>query len=564
MKLKPMQQLRPDLLQKALAAHRKGDIGAAERLYLDILRAAPAEFNALHLLGVIRAQQRRFEEAERLIRRAVQVNPMNAEAQNNLGNVLFELGRPREAVPCFRQALSLKPAYPEAHYNLGNALRDSEEPEAAARAFRTAIGIRPDYRDALLNLAALLRQLGQPLEAISNLKRILERRPGDAEAWNLMGHALEEAGRSTEAIAAFDRSLSLAPGSVGAHFDRINIAKVTAEDGLLAGLQALAARAGTLAPRDQAMLHFALGKAEEDLGRYDEAFADLAEGNRVKRGLVAYDEASEIDRMDRVRAVFTDELMQAKAGEGSDSDLPIFVLGFPRSGTTLVEQILASHPQVHGAGELRLVAQLARDLASEAKAEGAYPEAIALLDGAGLRRLGDLYVERLRKLAPGAAHITDKLPGNYVHLGFIRLILPRAKILHVMRDPLDTCISCFCRSFAGELNFAYDLGELGRAYRRYAELMDHWRRVLPAGAMLEVRYEDVVGDLEGQARRILEHCGLPWDPRCLAFHETERTVLTASVSQVRQPIYRSSLARWRRYERHLGPLQAALAGRAAP
>jgi len=557
-----MQQSRPDRLQRAIAAHRKGDLGTAERLYLEVLRAVPTEFNALQLLGVIRAQQRRLEEAEGLIRRSVQANPMNAEAQNNLGNVLFELGRSREAVPCFRQALALKPAYPEAHYNLANALRDSEEPEAAIHAFETAIGLRPDYRDALFNLAALLRGLGRPLEAIPILKRILERRPGDAEGWNLMGHALEEAGRGSEAIAAFDRSLSLAPGSAGAHLDRIMAGTVTAEDGLLAGARALAARAEALAPRDRAMLHFALGKAEEDLGRYDEAFADLAEGNRLKRGLVAYDEAAEAERTERVLAVYSRELMQARAGEGWDSDLPIFVLGFPRSGTTLVEQILASHPMVHGAGELRLVPRLVRDFAIEAGVAGPYPEALALLDGAGLRRLGQRYSERLGKLAPTAAHITDKLPGNYLHLGFIRLILPRAKILHVTRDPLDTCVSCFCRSFREELNFVYDQGELGRAYRRYEALMDHWRRVLAADSMLEVRYEDVVEDLEGQARRMLDYLGLPWDPRCLSFHQTERAILTASVSQVRQPIYRSSLARWRRYEKYLGPLRAALAGEA--
>jgi tetratricopeptide (TPR) repeat protein len=563
MKPTSLQQLRPDRLQRAIAAHRKGDLGTAERLYLEILKAVPVEFNALHLLGVIRAQQRRLDEAERLIRRAVEANPMHAEAQNNLGNVLFESGRPRDAVACFRQALTLKPAYPEAHYNLGNALRDSDEPEAAIRAFETAIGLRPGYRDAFINLASLLRRMGQPLEAVARLKQILASRPDDAEAWNLMGHALDEAGRGAEAIAAYDRSLSLAPGSAGAHFDRIMAGKVTAEDGLLAGLQTLAARAAALAPRDRAMLYFARGKAEEDLGRYDEAFADLAEGNRVKRGLVAYDEAAEAEGAERVRAAYTSALMQDKAGQGADSDLPIFVLGFPRSGTTLVEQILASHPMVHGAGELKLVPRLVRNFAAETGIAGTYPEAIGQLDGSGLRRLGERYIEGARKLAPAAVHITDKLPGNYMHLGFIRLILPRAKVLHVRRDPLDTCVSCFSRSFGEELNFVYDLGELGRAYRRYAMLMDHWRQVLPADSMLEIRYEDVVEDLEGQARRILDHLGLPWDPRCLDFHRTERAVLTASVSQVRQPIFRSSLARWRRYEKHLGPLQAALADEAA-
>jgi tetratricopeptide (TPR) repeat protein len=555
-----MAQNQANLLQQAMLAHRKGDLAAAERLYGKVLDFAPRDLRALHLLGVIRARQRRFDEAEQLIARALAIDPNNGEAQNNLGSVLLEQGRAKDAVPCFRQALALRPGYAEAYYNLGNALAESDDTEGALVAYRAAIGLRPDYRDALLNLGLLLRRLGQTEEALGALRHILKIRSGDGEAWNAIGHVLEEAGQGAEAIQAYDRALALAPNVVGAYFDRINAAKVTAEDGLLARLQALAARRPDLSPRDRALLHFALGKGAEDLGHYEEAFAHLAEANREKRAEIAYDEAGEEARMNRVIETFTPALMESLAGQGSDSERPIFVLGFPRSGTTLVEQILASHPEVYGAGELGLMPQLARELEQLTGVSGGFPEAVARLPAWHLRGLGELYVERLSALAPGARHITDKLPGNYVYIGLIRLILPRAKIVHVRRDPMDTCISCFAHSFAGEINFAYDLEELGRAYRRYQALMAHWRSLVPTDSMLEIDYEALVGDLEGEARRMVAHCGLAWDERCLAFHETGRTVRTASVGQVRQPIYSSSLQRWRRYGQHLAPLEAALAG----
>ena len=552
-----------NLLQQALLAHRKGDVAGAERLCGKVLDLSPRDLHALHLLGVIRAGQRRFDEAEQLIARALAIDPNNAEAQNNLGSVLLDQGRAKDAAPAFRQALALRPGYVEAYYNLGKALADSDDTDGAIAAYRAAIGLRPDYRDALLNLGLLLRKLGRTEEALGALHHILKIRPRDGETWNAIGHVLEEAGQGAEAIEAYDRALSLAPNVVGAYYDRINAARVTAEDGLLARLQALAARRPDLSPRDRSLLHFALGKGAEDLGRYEEAFAHLVEGNRERRGQIVFDEAGEAAGMERVIEVFTPALIEALAGQGSDSQRPIFVLGFPRSGTTLVEQILASHPEIHGAGELSLMPKLARELEQLTGGTGKFPEVVASLPAWHLRGLGELYVERLSALTPEAPHITDKLPGNYFYIGLIRLILPRAKIVHVRRNPMDTCVSCFAHSFAGELNFAYDLGELGRAYRRYQALMAHWRRLLPPDSMLEIDYEALVGDLEGEARRMISHCGLAWDERCLAFHESSRTVRTASVGQVRQPIYSSSLQRWRRYEQHLAPLEAALAGLAA-
>jgi hypothetical protein len=221
----------------------------------------------------------------------------------------------------------------------------------------------------------------------------------------------------------------------------------------------------------------------------------------------------------------------------------------PRSGSTLIEQILASHPQIQGAGELTTLEKM----------EAGYPESYSALDGPALRRLGESYLAQMPLLANGKVRIVDKLPGNFLRVGLIRLMLPNARIIHTTRNPIDTCVSCYSKLFTVGLPFTYDLGELGRYYRAYSELMAHWRSVLPPGAMLDVSYEDVIDDLEGQARRLIDYCGLPWDDRCISFYRTIRPVKTASAVQVRQPLFRSSLQRWRRYEAGLGPLLDELA-----
>src|ERR1019366_817248 len=266
-------------------------------------------------------------------------------------------------------------------------------------------------------------------------------------------------------------------------------------------------------------------------------------------------------RVENVRQVFNREFISTKAGQGYPSGVPIFVVGFPRSGTTLIEQILASHPGVHGAGELTYLVELISALRSGSNRDVRYPECVADFGAEEFARLGAAYEARLHRLAPAAGHVTDKLPINYLHLGFIHLILPRAKVIHVQRNAMDTCLSCFENEFGSRLTYTCDLGELGRNYRRYRETMQHWRSVLPAGAMLEGKYEDVVGDFEPQVRRILQYCELAWDNRCLSFHETDRPMFTQSQVQARRPLYHSSIERWRHYERHLGPLVDALGPR---
>ncbi len=564
---------RHDPHQIALKAYGKGDFPTAERLYVKMLRQAPGDFNALHMLGVIRAQQKKFGEAERLIARALHY-AKSAEALSNHGNVLSELGRHDEAVRQLRHSLLIRPGSAETLFNLGNALVKIQRWDEAAKAFAAAIAARPDFADALQNYGELLREMGRYGEAMIQLRKAIALNPSDPEIQIALGVALQESGDLEGARAAFDAVLALDPSATAAYYHRVKMARVTADDEVLPRMEAQSRQANALSAEGRAMLGFAMAKAYEDIGRYDDAFANLLEANRLVRDSMGFDEAGMGRRFERLRATFTAELLGERAGLGCDSALPIFVLGFPRSGTTLTEQILASHPSVHGSGENSYIEDLASGdvlalegaiLPPKGQAGVAgrigFPESLSRLPPDRFRRAGELYVERLRRVAPDALHITDKLPANFMFVGFIRLILPNARIIHVKRDAMDTCISCFSQRFRGNnVGFSYDLGELGRHYRLYLDLMEHWRRVMPAGSMLEVRYENLVENLEVEARRIVDYCGLTWDERCLAFHRTERAVRTASLTQVRQPIYKSSVQRWRHYENHLAPLIAALGG----
>ena len=311
----------------------------------------------------------------------------------------------------------------------------------------------------------------------------------------------------------------------------------------------------------QINLHFALAKAYADLRRHELAFRHLLAGNALKRRQTEYDEAVTLGKLARSRAVFTPELVGGLRGFGDPSRRPVFIVGMPRSGTTLVEQVLASHSQVFGAGELEHFSRAAASVCEPSGATVPYPEMLATITGERLRVLGTRYLASASAVAPRAAaaeRITDKMTANFRLVGLIHLALPGARIIHVRRDPADTCFSCFSKLFAGEQAFTYDLGELGRYYRAYEALMAHWRAILPPDAMLEVQYEELIADFEPQARRLLAHCGLEWEDACLAFHKTQRPVRTASATQVRQPIYRSSVGRWRPYEPWLGRLRNAL------
>jgi LPS sulfotransferase NodH len=301
-----------------------------------------------------------------------------------------------------------------------------------------------------------------------------------------------------------------------------------------------------------------LGRAFSDLGEHERSFRHLRDGNALKREQLAYDEKQMLGLFEHIRTTFTPELMQEKKGCGDPSEAPVFVVGMPRSGTTLLEQILASHSKVYGAGEIEAFYQAIVKLGYPNGGAVAFPDMVPALSPEALRELGSSYVSMIRAAAPDAERIVNKLPLNFKYVGLIHLALPNARIIHIRRDPIDTCFSCFSLLFSGDQSFTYDQVELARYYRGYAALMEHWRSVLPEGVMIEVQYEDLIADVQGQTGAILAHCGLPWEDACLAFHQTERSVTTASSVQVREPVYRTSVGRWRIYANHLQPLIEAL------
>jgi hypothetical protein len=312
---------------------------------------------------------------------------------------------------------------------------------------------------------------------------------------------------------------------------------------------------------------FTAGKMLEDVGRHDESFAAYAEGNRLKHARTPWNEAQDAQLHQRIAATFTSAVIARGAASSrtppARAPIPVFIVGMPRSGTTLIEQLLAPLPGVHVAGEITDLGEVLQSAAADhAGAEFRFPESLAGYPAEAFERLGRRYLERIARLAPQATHVVDKLPANYLHLGLIHLMLPEARIVHATRDAMDTCLSCYSQLFSGDnLAFTYDLDLLGRSWLRYDALMRHWRAVLPPGRVLDLPYEDLVADLEPQARRLLAHIGLPWDARCLGFHTHQRPVRTASVAQVRQPLYSTSVGRWQRFAQHLRALQATL-GRA--
>lgn len=459
--------------------------------------------------AIILAGQRRYDEALQAFLEALACRPADPEIHANLGHLLLTTGCVTAALQIYEAALERAPGSARAHFNYAAALRAAHRDEAAIVHYRAAIALRPDYLDARNNLA----------------------------------NALASLGRLDEAAALLRSAIALAPGQPRLYGNLVHLVHMTADDPAVAALEALAPEA--LDEADRLQLHFALGKAYADLGRPAEALDQLQRGNALRRQRSGYDETATLALFDRIEAVFTPELVRAGRDAGLASPLPIFVVGMPRSGTSLIEQILASHPDVVGAGELRAIADAVAGLA--------YPESLpTLVETDGLRGFARDYLARLSGLAPSGQRVVDKMPGNFLNLGLIHLALPGARILHIRRDPIDTCLSCFMTLFAHGHEYSYDLAELGRYWRAYDRLMAHWHRVLPPGTILDVDYAAVVGDFDGEIRRVLAFCGLAWDDACRDFHRTARPVHTASAAQVRRPLYRKPQGLWQAYRGLLG------------
>ena len=547
-------------LEAARARHRAGDPAAAERGYRRVLALDPGNAPALVHLAAFERGRGELESALARLSKAVTILPADAGCRNNLANLLQETGRPAEALAHYREVLRLAPGHLPARFNLGKALQRLGDFEAAVECFEALCALAPEDPGAWCALGLARHDANRSDAAFDSQRRALALDPALPDAHDAIGALFMERGAFAEAEAAFRAALRHAPGYAPAFGNLVRARRMGPEDlPLVARMRALLAREGGLAPGHAADLHFALGKAHEDLADYDRAFVHYREGNRRRRGARRHDREAAAAGVRALAAAFDPAFFARSAGRGDPDPRPVFVTGMPRSGTSLVEQILASHPDCFGAGELPHLERVVRSCSAGAGGGPSLPALAAGFGDADLRALGRAYLDALPAEAGAAARVTDKMPPNWRYLGFAAAMLPGARVVHCRRDAMDVCFSIYAQHFTHRdaWPWAWDLRDLASEYLACERLMAHWARTLPL-PMHAVRYERLVRDQETVTRELLAFCGLPFDARCLRFHESDRPVRTASDWQVRQPLYRSSVGRWRRFERHLAPLREAL------
>ena len=557
--------LKPDLADgwRALGDHLAaiGDAAGADAAYARQIKASTRDPRLLAPAAAL--QDGRIAVAESLLREHLKQHPTDVAALRMLAEVAGRLGRYADAEALLRRCLELSPSFLAARHNLALVLtrqNRAAEALAEARPLLEREPRNPGYRNLM---AAIQSQLGEYHESIRLYESVLGEYPRQPKVWMSYGHGLKTAGRTDEAVAAYRKATAIAPQLGEAWWSLANLKTFRFEPADLEAMRGQLARSD-LAPDDRFHLHFALGKALEDAARHEESFRHYAEANRLRRELIRYDADDATGLVRRSKALYTREFLEARAGAGCPAPDPIFIIGLPRSGSTLVEQILASHSQVEGTMELPDLPALVRALIAADDPGAArfdrsrYPGLLAALGVERLRALGEEYLERTRiQRKTGAPYFIDKLPNNWQHVGLIHLALPNAKIIDARRHPMSCGFSVFKQHFARGQNFSFSLDDIGRYYRDYVELMAHFDTVLP-GRVHRVHYEAMVADTGYEVRRLLDYCGLPFEDACLRFHENERAVRTPSAEQVRQPIYTDALEQWRHYEPWLGPLRDAL------
>jgi tetratricopeptide (TPR) repeat protein len=608
-------------LLHALALHQAGKLDEAEAAYRSLLEENPANSDALHYLGLIAFRRCAYPDAARLIEQAIQINgnipafhfnlgnasvqlkqfdaaaaayrnatqldPGFLMAHLRLGGLLKALGKMDEAIASYRKVLALQPGHADAHNNLGLALQAQGKPDEAVAHYQKALSVEPDFIEACGNLGNALKALSRMDEAIANYRKMLALKPDYVEAHVNLGTTLREAGLLEEAGGHYRQALALQPDYADAHVglaylnldfgkfdaarDELNktlecrpkhpiawamlasLRKMAAADEswLHTALELVAPDNPALSGKERYSLWFAIGKYYDDTGQYDLAFPAFSQANRIKRQTEGgFDRAGFTRLVDDLIAIFSADFIGRERAGASLSERPVLIVGMPRSGTSLIEQIIASHPEAFGAGELTFWGR--QTGANEMEIlSGNYGKDL-------VSRIANECEQYLQHLSATAARVVDKMPDNFLRLGFIATVLPRARFIHAQRNPVDTCLSIYFQNFASGHCYGTDLEDLAFYYREHERLMRHWREVIPAERYLEVPYEALVDDQAAWSRRIIEFIGLGWDDRCLDFHETKRTVGTASNWQVRQKIYRTSKERWRNYEKHLGPLLGLL------
>ena len=517
--------LSPERGMMALAAehHQAGRLEQAEKLCRQVLQKNPGHVDALRMLGLIAAAAGDLEDAEHLLRQALENAPDHVSAMFELGRVLKELDQHEQAIEVYREIVKLQPDNPKAHFRLAGVLGPAALTELSAAAYQRCLDLAPQH----------------------------------AGAWLGLGHMLKTLGRQDEGIQAYQRCLELEPDFGEAYYSLANLKTYRFDD---AQIQEMKERVASESVKEVSEVNFlfALAKAYEDRGDFDQAWHYYEQGNDKQRILVSYDPVQTETVNNDLIAFFNAEFFKEHLNSGNPDRSPIFVLGIPRSGSTLIEQIIASHSQVEGTSELPYIGRISKSL-NRNRADGMrYPQVLSELEPRHFHRLGQDYLQMAAMhRVEGTPRFIDKMPNNFPSVGLIHTILPNAKIIDARRHPMDACLGNLKQLYAKGQTFSYDQNDIGEYYLQYQRMMDHWDKVLP-GKVLHVQYEDTVADLESQVLRILEYLELPWEDGCLNFYDTERAVRTASSEQVRQPIYTSGVGFWRNYEPYLEELQEVL------
>jgi tetratricopeptide (TPR) repeat protein len=578
--------------EQGIILHEKGKLANAERAYKKAIKINPNFVEALSNLGNVLLDQGRLKEASNAFLKALKLLPDHPMLLNNVGNVLQLQGENEKALPLLNKAISQDPDNAHAYNNLGNALRALERNEEAVAAYKRVVEINPEFAIGYYNLGLILVELEELNDAIDCFNQALRINPADKNAYLGLGNARSAQGNLDQAVSAYQKAIAIDPlyekaykelgkafGDHGeiekaltanrkaleinpeyakAYLPLSKNKKFTEYDDDIRAMESLFSKKG-ISDEDSSNLAFALGKAHEDLGNFDQSMEYVIKATRLKRNSYDYSISESEEEFDRTKEVFSSEFFSNHPDSGDPDRTPIFILGMPRSGTSLVEQILASHPDVYGAGEIKDLAKVLASIGTPDKEHqcGIIPDGLLELVAGAFADLGKQYIARIRKYSANAKFITDKMPHNFLQIGFVRAILPNARIIHCTRDPMDNCLSIFKTRLKNGHGYADNMSELGQYYRMYLELMDYWRDTLP-GFIYDQSYEDLVRSQQEQVSKLLQHCGLDWDDACLDFHKTRRKVKTASNAQVRRPIYNDSVQLWTRYEKQLEPLRAAI------
>ena len=529
-------------------AHQKHEFEEAVERYQQYLSLKPKDAEARYTLGLALAELQRWEDAIEAYQQVLTINADDVVTIIKMGNVFHTLNRWPKSIALYEEALALQPDNVQVHRHLGASLQKSGQMKKAIKCFEQALSLRPDYVDARIKLAQVLRELGRAEEALAQLEQVIDLKPEETEAHIIVALTLRELGQAERAIEQLERQLRTKPDCGALYY---HIAMIEPKQELIPVVEKLISDPG-LSNRDAVYCHFALGNIFDGGRSYDQAFRHFLKANTLYRKSISYDTKEDTQVIDRLIKVYSKRFFQRKRQLGSATQLPVFIVGMQKSGSTLVEQIISSHSQVYGADEIHALTTIETSITQQLEDANPYPECMSLIDSKMAEVYSVQYLQELALHCPTATRICDKLLGNFSRVGLIKILFPKARIIHCQRNPLDNCISIFFHFFP-ELKCSFELTELGRYYMDYQRLMSHWHNLFP-GEILNVQYEELVMDQETISRQLIDYLGLEWDEKCLDFHNNKRDVRTSSNIQVRQPMYKNSMNRWKHYERQLQPL----------